>query len=488
MPDVTLKQVRSANGASPDQRATLRSLKLGRIGNESSFPTPRSSRARSARSRTWSRSEVSRSGPEADGRSRPDEIGLHNLSPTPGSRSSRKRIGRGKGSGIGKTSGRGHKGAGARAGAKRNVAYEGGQTPIHMRMRKLRGPHHKMSMPFENFRTQTQPVNVGDLEDRFDAGDEVTPETLTRGRPGHAQAPGQGPRQRRDQDQAHRPRARLQRHREGEDRGCRRHRRGVHRSTRRGGATSCAADDPQRVRGPGHPQEASVHGRDPGALPARRLHPVARRRRADRQGHRGQLLRLQHPRLPEPLLGRQPLAPVAVRAGDHALHHGLDHPAAADRGRALARAPAEGGRGRAAEDHAVHALPDRRPRLRPVARLRLPLPELPGQRRHQRRRDPDLHQGLPDRDHADRRLHAADVDGRADHPARDRQRDLADDLRLDRVGPPERDPAVVDQPRSGLRGDDAVRRPGGDRRDRLRAGGPATGSPSSTRNAWSAAA
>ena len=47
-----------------------------------------------------------------------------------------------------------------------------------MRMRKLRGPHMKMSMPFENFRTHTQPVNLADLEERFDAGAEVTPETL----------------------------------------------------------------------------------------------------------------------------------------------------------------------------------------------------------------------------------------------------------------------------------------------------------------------
>jgi large subunit ribosomal protein L15 len=107
-----------------------------------------------------------------------NDVGLHNLSPASGSRTTRKRLGRGKGSGFGKTSGRGHKGAGARAGAKRKVAYEGGQTPIHMRMGKLRGPHHKMSMPFEKFRTRTQPVNVGDLEERFEAGDEVTPETL----------------------------------------------------------------------------------------------------------------------------------------------------------------------------------------------------------------------------------------------------------------------------------------------------------------------
>jgi large subunit ribosomal protein L15 len=47
-----------------------------------------------------------------------------------------------------------------------------------MRMRKLRGPHMKKSMPFEMFRTHTQPVNLADLEARFDAGAEVTPETL----------------------------------------------------------------------------------------------------------------------------------------------------------------------------------------------------------------------------------------------------------------------------------------------------------------------
>jgi large subunit ribosomal protein L15 len=106
------------------------------------------------------------------------EIGLHNLSPKPGSKRPRKRIGRGEGSGLGKTSGRGHKGAGARSGRKRKAGYEGGQNPIHMRMRKLRGPHKKQSMPFENFRTSTQPINVGDLEERFDAGAEVNLETL----------------------------------------------------------------------------------------------------------------------------------------------------------------------------------------------------------------------------------------------------------------------------------------------------------------------
>jgi large subunit ribosomal protein L15 len=109
---------------------------------------------------------------------RSEQVGLHNLKPKPGSRRPRKRLGRGEGSGLGKTSGRGQKGAGARSGSKRKANYEGGQNPIHMRMRKLRGPHKKTSMPFENFRTATQPVNLADLEARFDSGAEVTPETL----------------------------------------------------------------------------------------------------------------------------------------------------------------------------------------------------------------------------------------------------------------------------------------------------------------------
>jgi large subunit ribosomal protein L15 len=102
-----------------------------------------------------------------------EEIGLHSLKPPAGSRRPRKRVGRGHGSGMGKTSGRGHKGYGSRSGAKDRARFEGGQNPIHMRMRKLRGPNKKQSMPFEMFRTHTQAVNIGDLEARFDAGAEV---------------------------------------------------------------------------------------------------------------------------------------------------------------------------------------------------------------------------------------------------------------------------------------------------------------------------
>src|SRR5438093_3010046 len=110
--------------------------------------------------------------PMAEGRE-----GLHTVAPPPGARRARKRIGRGAGSGHGKTAGRGQKGAGARSGSKRKAGYEGGQNPLHMRMRKLRGPHMKKSMPFEPFRTQTQPINLSDLN-RFDDNAEVTPATL----------------------------------------------------------------------------------------------------------------------------------------------------------------------------------------------------------------------------------------------------------------------------------------------------------------------
>jgi len=114
---------------------------------------------------------------------RPEEdkdevVGLHSLSPAPGSRKQRKRVGRGHGSGHGKTSGRGHKGYGSRAGAKDRARFEGGQNPIHMRMRKLRGPNKKMSMPFEPFRTHTQPVNLADLEKKFDDGAAVDLDSL----------------------------------------------------------------------------------------------------------------------------------------------------------------------------------------------------------------------------------------------------------------------------------------------------------------------
>ncbi len=105
-------------------------------------------------------------------------VGTNNLKPAPQQAKARKRVGRGHGSGTGKTSGRGHKGQGSRSGGKPGPAYEGGQTPVHMRMRKLRGATKKTSMPIGPFRTSTQPVNVDDLARVFKAGDTVNAETL----------------------------------------------------------------------------------------------------------------------------------------------------------------------------------------------------------------------------------------------------------------------------------------------------------------------
>jgi large subunit ribosomal protein L15 len=107
-----------------------------------------------------------------------DELNLSNLSPAQ-PRKTRKRIGRGLGSGKGRYSGRGIKGQKSRAGSHSMPAgFEGGQTPIDMRMGKLRGNTSKDAMPIGPFRTYSQPVNVRSLEERFDAGADVTPDSL----------------------------------------------------------------------------------------------------------------------------------------------------------------------------------------------------------------------------------------------------------------------------------------------------------------------
>ena len=106
-----------------------------------------------------------------------DELNLSNLSPAQ-PRKARKRIGRGLGSGKGRYSGRGLKGQKSRAGShKMRPGFAGGQMPLAMRLPKLRGSTSKDAMPVGPFRTETQPVNVRDLE-RFDAGTDVTPELM----------------------------------------------------------------------------------------------------------------------------------------------------------------------------------------------------------------------------------------------------------------------------------------------------------------------
>lgn len=96
---------------------------------------------------------------------------LKDLKPAEGSRHSRKRVGRGNGSGIGKTAGRGLNGQKSRAGGGKGKGFEGGQTPLARRLPKLPG--------FRNINhVEYAPVNVARLEEKFEAGEEVTAATL----------------------------------------------------------------------------------------------------------------------------------------------------------------------------------------------------------------------------------------------------------------------------------------------------------------------
>jgi large subunit ribosomal protein L15 len=101
-------------------------------------------------------------------------VRLNELSPAPGSTRSRKRLGRGTGSGYGKTSGRGHKGAGARSGATSHMNYEGGQMPLQRRLPRLKGMargRHTVARP-----KLYAPVNVGEIAEL--SGDEIGVEEL----------------------------------------------------------------------------------------------------------------------------------------------------------------------------------------------------------------------------------------------------------------------------------------------------------------------
>src|SRR5437764_9566762 len=97
-------------------------------------------------------------------------MALNNLRPPQGATHSKKRVGRGQGSGQGKTAGRGHKGAKSRSGFKFKRGFEGGQMPLHRRVPK-RGFHNP-------FRIEYDVVNLETLALKFDAGAVVTPELL----------------------------------------------------------------------------------------------------------------------------------------------------------------------------------------------------------------------------------------------------------------------------------------------------------------------
>jgi large subunit ribosomal protein L15 len=101
-------------------------------------------------------------------------VRLNELQGAPGSKKARKRVGRGTGSGYGKTSGRGHKGAGARSGAKAHSTYEGGQMPLQRRLPRLKGEargRHTVARPLVY-----APVNLGELVDI--GGDTIGPDEL----------------------------------------------------------------------------------------------------------------------------------------------------------------------------------------------------------------------------------------------------------------------------------------------------------------------
>jgi large subunit ribosomal protein L15 len=106
-------------------------------------------------------------------------VKLDDLQPADGAVTRRKRVGRGPGSGHGKTSTRGHKGDKARGGIR--PGFEGGQTPLHRRLPKQRGLGTGLTARGFNtgrYKTHYEIVNIGDLETRFEAGAEVNPETL----------------------------------------------------------------------------------------------------------------------------------------------------------------------------------------------------------------------------------------------------------------------------------------------------------------------
>jgi large subunit ribosomal protein L15 len=126
----------------------------------------RPSASRKASTGRSARPRAKRAG--ADPSTAPTRLTLSTLTPAPGSTQARKRVGRGPGSGLGKTSGKGHKGHKARTGGSTNPGFEGGQMPLYRRL-----PKRGFTNPF---RVESQIVNLTDLK-KVSAGD-VSPETL----------------------------------------------------------------------------------------------------------------------------------------------------------------------------------------------------------------------------------------------------------------------------------------------------------------------
>ena len=322
-------------------------------------------------------------------------VALNNLKPAPGTTHTRKRVGRGQGSGNGKTAGRGHKGAQSRSGYKQKRGFEGGQMPLHRRVPK-RGFHNP-------FRIEYAVVNLDTLGERFAAGTVVTPELLrergiVRGPRERVKVLGRGEMAVALTVHAHKfsgQAAEKIRAAGGaaetiamfaatetdaaSDRPKRRNRRDV-LSGRRAGRAGRTAGKP-------YGEQSQEHLRRARAAQACALHARAARRLSHRQSRadagRQQRSAADHGRAgPQHdvralrhVLGRQPRQGDDLRAGHHALHQRVDHPAAPDRRVAVPGAAVEGRRARAPQDHAVHALRHDRAGDRPGVRHRV----LPGE-------------------------------------------------------------------------------------------------------------
>ncbi len=158
-PSAASKKAKTAKRAAPAKAAASAASKAAaKAAASASAPVPKAARPPRPVRKT------------AAAPTRPPATGVHDLAPAPGATHYRKRVGRGPGSGHGKTAGRGYKGQRSRSGYRHQRGFEGGQMPLHRRIPK-RG--------FTNiFRVEYDIVNLSDL-DRFEAGAAVTPEALS---------------------------------------------------------------------------------------------------------------------------------------------------------------------------------------------------------------------------------------------------------------------------------------------------------------------
>ena len=270
--------------------------------------------------------------------------------PRQGEQAQQKRVGRGPGSGLGKTAGKGHKGQKSRSGYSRRPGFEGGQMPLIRRVPK-RG--------FTNiFKTEYAVVNLVAARRARRRG--RRPRSLAERGLVRTRQAGQGPRRRRDQQARSRSTAaQVQQVGARQDRGGGR---------QLPGASGVIESFRNIFAIPDLRKRRAVHVRAAGGVPDRLPHPDAGRRPAGAARVHGARRRARFLGFVNTFTGGS-LERVAVFAlGHHALHHRVDHPAAADRGVALPREALEGRRARAQEDHPVHPLRHGGDLDRPVAR------------------------------------------------------------------------------------------------------------------------